>query len=102
MTCPRLLDETEEVLRREKFVGRIDPEQIAAFMVLLRDDSEVVEDPVEPSRVSRDPDDDYVVALAVQSGVEALVTGDLDLLEVDAPPVLIVAPKDALELFAEG
>ena len=75
MTCPRLLDETEEVLRREKFAGRIGAEQIAAFVVLLRDDSQVVEDPGEPSRISRDPDDDYVVALAVESGVDALVDG---------------------------
>jgi len=39
--------------------------------------------------VCRDPRDDYLVALAVASGAEAIVTGDLDLLASDPDEVAI-------------
>jgi len=40
--------------------------------------------------VSRDPNDDYLVALARRSGAEALISGDDDLLSLTDldPPVL--------------
>lgn len=50
---------------------------------------------VEP--ISRDPDDDYLVVLAAASGAGLLVTGDADLLEVEAPDVRIVAPAVFLD-----
>lgn len=42
--------------------------------------------------VSRDPDDDYLVALARDAGADWRVTGDPDLLEVVGPPVRVVSP----------
>lgn len=54
-------------------------------------------DPDQPPRVSRDPGDDYLVALATSSAA-ILVTGDRDLLRL-APKLPIQAPADFLELL---
>ena len=52
-------------------------------------------DPVQP--VSRDPDDDYLVALALQSGAEAIDSGDLDLREALGLPVEVLTPRRSPE-----
>jgi predicted nucleic acid-binding protein len=51
-------------------------------------------DPDPVPRVSRDPDDDYIVALAAAEGCDALVTGDRDLLEAEALPVPVIRTGD--------
>jgi predicted nucleic acid-binding protein len=38
-------------------------------------------DPTDVEPVLRDPDDDYLLALASASGAEAIITGDKDLLD---------------------
>lgn len=38
-------------------------------------------DPTDPPHVLRDPNDDYLLALAASAGAQAIVTGDKDLLE---------------------
>ncbi len=50
--------------------------------------------------VSRDPDDDYLVALAQSANVDHLVSGDKDLtsLATLSPPVLL--PAEFLDLLA--
>jgi predicted nucleic acid-binding protein len=49
--------------------------------------------------VCRDPRDDYLVALARSRGADALVTGDLDLLAIDASQldIDIVTPGQLVE-----
>jgi uncharacterized protein len=61
-----------------------------AFVAELARSGERLPDPTAPRRASRDPNDDYLVALAKVAGVRALVSGDRDLTEMpDAdPPVL--------------
>ena len=46
----------------------------------------MADDPPAPARRSRDPGDDYLLALA-ESAVAILVTGDQDLLDVKGLPV---------------
>jgi predicted nucleic acid-binding protein len=41
----------------------------------------VVADPPAPARVVRDPEDDYIVALARSANADRIVTGDRDLLD---------------------
>jgi putative PIN family toxin of toxin-antitoxin system len=50
----------------------------------LRRLAEIVEPPPLPARVSRDPDDDAVLALAVASQADLIVSGDADLLTLGA------------------
>jgi predicted nucleic acid-binding protein len=58
----------------------------------------VVDDPTSISAATRDPDDDYLVALARQHTVDYIVTGDKDLLEWDdqAPPAITPAAFEDL------
>ncbi len=69
-----------------KLVARFgaDPADADAAARLLRARVCVVEPAPLPRRVSRDPDDDAVLALVVASGAVCLLTGDQDLLVLRA------------------
>lgn len=78
VAAPRLLDELAEVLARDRF--RSSPmEKVEAYVDPTRHHAELVEDPNEITSVTRDPDDDYFIALARATDVDALVSGDEDL-----------------------
>jgi predicted nucleic acid-binding protein len=51
--------------------------------------------------VLRDPDDDYVVALASEAGADAIVSGDLDLREAVGLPVEVLTPRETLARLSE-
>jgi putative PIN family toxin of toxin-antitoxin system len=77
-----LLAELGEVIRSPKFQtilsrSHTDPERILS---VLRQLAEIVDPPPLPAPVSRDPDDDAVLALAVASRADLIVSGDADLL----------------------
>lgn len=87
VTSPRLLAELNDVLSREKIAARLDPDGLARLREVLAA-APVRADPPAVA-VSRDPKDDYLIALAQRSGAECLVSGDQDLtvLADMAPPV---------------
>jgi uncharacterized protein len=87
-----LLAELKRTLGYPKLRKRIPPENAAAFAHWLRDHATLAEDPTSPPPIgSRDPDDDYLLALAI-SRRAYLVTGDQDLLVLsDDLPVLTPA-----------
>jgi|GEM_PF-4700286 len=60
----------------------------------------MADDPDPAPAVLRDPDDDYLVALASESGAEAIVSGHLDLREATGRPVDILTPREALTRLA--
>jgi putative PIN family toxin of toxin-antitoxin system len=75
-----LLAELGRTLAYPKLRKRIPPEKAAAFATWVGGHSSLTEDPVSPPPVgSRDPDDDYLLALAINRRAY-LVTGDKDLL----------------------
>ncbi|MHB8693039.1 MAG: putative toxin-antitoxin system toxin component, PIN family [Solirubrobacteraceae bacterium] len=75
-----LLAELERTLTYPRLRKRVAPEKAAAFASWVRDYGAVAEDPASPPPVaSRDPDDDYLLALAIDRRAY-LVTGDQDLL----------------------
>lgn len=95
--CPTLLDEVVDVLGRQK-ISRLLPHDAAArFVVDVRGRARLETDPPNPPRVSRDPRDDYLVALAVSVGADAVVTGDADLLDLSDPPVPIMSLRSFVE-----
>ena len=83
-TSPVLLEELEDVLRREKFARRL-----AAANVTVQDLVSgysalaiVIEaEPIEPV-ILVDPDDDAVLACALAADAEIIVSGDSDLLDL--------------------
>jgi uncharacterized protein len=84
-----LLAQLKQALGYPKLRERIPAEKAAAFASWVRDQGTLTEDPTSPPPMrSRDPDDDYLLALAI-SRRAYLVTGDHDLLVLsDDLPIL--------------
>ncbi len=62
-----------------------------------------VDDPDRPDPSGlRDPDDEYLVALARDAGVETIVSLDRDLLEASLPDLTMVSPADFLRRLDTG
>ncbi len=87
-----LVAELKRTLAYPKLRKRIPAEKAASFANWVRDHGTVVEDPAIPPPVTcRDPDDDYLLALAVDRHAY-LITGDQDLLVLsDNLPILTPA-----------
>jgi hypothetical protein len=90
-----LLMELERSLAYPKLRKHIPSERAAAYVNWVREHASVAEDPGSPPAVgSRDPDDDYLLALAIDRRAY-LVTGDQDLLVLSGEfPIL--TPKQFL------
>lgn len=65
----RLLYELEAVLLREKFRSKLSFFEVLEYVVWLRERAILVEEG-EIERVTEDPGDDYLIALARGSGAE--------------------------------
>ena len=97
IVSPELLAELEDVLMREKFRPYLSEAEAATAISLLARVAELGADPVEASRISPDPDDDYLIALAGAAQVDCLVSGDRDLVELAQVEPEIVTPRAFLE-----
>jgi uncharacterized protein len=97
VVSPRLLAELAGVLRREKFRAYLSLDDAIEYVEGLAVLAETVADPQDAPSVSRDPADDYLVALAGAAGATAIVSGDADLLALDAPPAPVLTPRMVLE-----
>jgi putative PIN family toxin of toxin-antitoxin system len=94
----QLLDELERTLAVAKLREHIPPDDAVEFVALVRDLADLAPDPADPPPTrSRDPNDDYLIALAASERAR-LVSGDTDLLTLEeALPV--VSPRAALDLL---
>jgi len=98
-----------EILDEYQRVGRILASgfpgvDIDPFLSLLAVEAEVVEAPPLPAPVSSDPDDDKFLACAIAGEVDAVVSGDRDLLVHDGWSGLrILRPRTLVdELLTSG
>jgi putative PIN family toxin of toxin-antitoxin system len=96
-----MLDELEGVLTRNAAAQErygYTPEAAGAYRTLLETQAVLV-DPEPPfPQVSRDPDDDLIVATAIAAKADRLVTGDNDLLTIgEHQGVRIVTPRQFLD-----
>lgn len=98
VTSPVLLDELEKILTDRFQV----PSELAR---LARSELEILAEAVVPDdvpAVSRDPDDDQVLAAAIVGEVEAIVTGDRDLLVLESHRgIAILSPAEFESRSAE-
>lgn len=83
ITSYHLVEELVDVLRRPRIVEKykIEAQKLAGVLDLL-EFAEVVPGVPRETYVSRDPDDDWVVAPALEAGADVIVTEDEDLLEI--------------------
>lgn len=81
ITCNEQLLELAEVFKKPKLKKYFSKEQIEEFFELLDESSENVIISAK-SNICRDPKDNYLVSLALDSKADFLITGDRDLLEL--------------------
>jgi putative PIN family toxin of toxin-antitoxin system len=94
ITALELLEELARVLRYPRLQRYYDAATRDRFVALIAALSEVVELPEAIPPISRDPDDDRVIACAVVGRADVIVSGDKDLLalkQVGRIPVLTAA-----------
>jgi putative PIN family toxin of toxin-antitoxin system len=91
-----LVDEVVDVLRRPKLSKYVNPGAGAAFEEQMHRLGEWHADVLDPPAVTRDPKDDYLVALALAARVEAITTGDDDLHAATNLGVEVLAPRELL------
>ena len=105
ITAPVLLDELDRVLCYAKLQRYYTEAERRRFVALLLVLSEVADPPESIPRICRDPADDQVIACAVAGGVDAIVSGDRDLLALkQVGKIPILSAKQFLDLLghAEG
>jgi uncharacterized protein len=101
--CPALLGEVAAVLGRERLRRYLSMEEARRFVADLAGVLTLAADPSRPyPAVCRDPGDDYLVALARAALVDALVTGDRDLLELEDIGVAVITPRELVERLADA
>lgn len=97
IASPALLDELTRVLHRDKFRRYVTVEEADLFVADIRQRADLHPDPASVPSVSDDPDDDYLIALARESGADALVSGDSDLIELDLSELVTIRPATFLQ-----
>lgn len=97
IASPKLLEELRVVLAREKFRRYLSQDEADEYADGLQLVCELIDDPSAPPAVTRDPNDDYLVAIANAADADALISGDQDLLVLPSPRVL--TPRQSLSLF---
>ncbi len=95
VASPLLLAELTGVLERPRFERHAGDGRGRAYVAGLRAIAEMHDDVPDPPRSTRDPDDDYLVALALAQHVDFLVSYDFDLLEA-VTDLQVVTPAQLL------
>lgn len=99
----RLLDEVRDVLARQKFRRYLPVEAVSVYLERLRSSVTLLGEIEDDAGYTRDPDDDYLIALALVSEADLIVSGDKHLLELEgecAPR--IVRPAEFLSSLGAG
>lgn len=90
-----LLHELESVLLRPYFLDRLTYSDVLAYVQWIGDGGDLADLPedAEDERVSTDPDDDYLVNLALVYDADYLVSGDRHLLQIEDERIRVLSPR---------
>jgi putative PIN family toxin of toxin-antitoxin system len=92
--CPLLVDEVEDVLTMRPRLRRwIDIDLAREYLDVLRTFDRIASDPAPGPPITRDVNDDYLIALAREQGADLIVSGDNDLLEWPEQQPPVVTPE---------
>jgi uncharacterized protein len=103
VTSPQLLGEITSVLKRPRLRKYLSIDEALRFVADLAAQTILLTDPPgPPAAVCRDPDDDYLVALATARHADAIVTGDPDLHAIDTEQlsIEILTPRQLVDRLA--
>jgi putative PIN family toxin of toxin-antitoxin system len=96
----RWLSEADDLAARPRFRRWFTEDEAETLIERLWIIAEVFPDPPSTASHTRDSGDDYLVALAVQSGCDTIVSGDSDLLAFTGPPQ-VLAPRQLLDRLSK-
>ena len=95
-----LLAEVGRAWTKPYWQARLDPNQIAQALALLRQEAEVVPVTAEVVGVATHPEDDVILATAVSAGADYLVSSDKQLQRLGFyAGVHILSPRDFLAVL---
>ena len=103
ITSPLLLREITSVLKRPRLRKYLSTDEALRFVAGLATQTILLTDPPgPPAAVCRDPDDDYLVALATARHADAIVSGDPDLHAIDNKQldIEILTPRQLVDRLA--
>lgn len=78
-----LIGEFEYVARRTKFRKYFPEHVVDAFVLKLNEECAMIQTGLKVDKISRDPDDDYLLALCKAAKAHVLLTGDDDMLVLE-------------------
>ena len=99
MLCPTLIGELEDVLLRPKFRPYLSEARARQFVAAIVELGQMHPDPTVRVGTTRDPDDDYLLALSQEIGVDYLISGDTHLVELTDVNPPILTPRKFLALI---
>ncbi|NNN20407.1 MAG: putative toxin-antitoxin system toxin component, PIN family [Acidimicrobiales bacterium] len=103
VTSPLILDELDEVLKRDKFRRFVEIGLSQRFVSNIAILADIINDPTESTvGVTRDPKEDFLIALTYNSPVEIIISGDKDLLELKLNEILVYSPTEFLSLLVSN
>ena len=102
VASPLLLAELEHVLQRPKFSRYADARTRQEFVERVRRHATIVADAIDQPVVTRDRKDDYLVALGRQENVDAIVSGDRDLLDAGLEEAPVWTPRELADRLADA
>jgi uncharacterized protein len=81
VACPLLIEEIRDNLEKPYFRARLNELEAHEALEAYSAVAVMLANPTDVEPVLRDPEDDYLLALARDSSAEAIITGDKDLLD---------------------
>lgn len=102
VASPLLIDEFERVIHRPKFDLYADPRSRRTLFAEIVKRLAPAPDPHEIRQLLRDPKDDYLVAIARQESVDAIVSGDGHLREARLTDPPVWSPRECVERLASS
>jgi len=99
IACPHLVEEVKKALLQPRVVSKysITRDEVSELARELSNETIWLDDPRDPPRaVAADPGDDYLVAIALAAGADALVTRDHHFDGVVMAGLNIIGPREAL------
>lgn len=97
LVCPALIAELGGVLFRPKFRRWFTEQAAHDLLGRLTRLATMHPDPKDGVVRTRDPKDDYLLALAMETGAAAVVAGDRDLLEAEQDVVAVWTPRELID-----
>jgi uncharacterized protein len=99
IAAPMLFDELTDVLARKKFAAAAAGGRATTYVEILRASATMLDDPDIVEGATRDPDDDYLIALARDAGADMMVSVDKDLLVESSEELPVLNPREFLAVL---